>query len=147
MWIRQGGAVFELSAGFDDEEEGAEAHWTEVPAEERFAIGANIGDEVFESEDDRDAAEAENQDQQTNEFAGGDVGCIRFRGGEEAPRDDRAKIDEHAAVEEEIEDVGKVCLTGFLRKPAVPCKAVACAECNKEVVNAEGGGNADAEEG
>ena len=58
MRVRDGGAVLEHGAGFDDEEEGAEAHGAEVAAEEGLAVGADVGDEALDGEDDGDAAEA-----------------------------------------------------------------------------------------
>ena len=54
----------ENGAGFDDEEKGTETHGAEVPREEGFAPGADVGNEGFESEDDGDAPEAEDEDEQ-----------------------------------------------------------------------------------
>lgn len=57
-------AGFEKCAGFDGEEDGAEAHGAEVAGEERFAVGVNVWDEALEGEHDGDAAEEEDERQE-----------------------------------------------------------------------------------
>ena len=146
MRFRQRGTIFELSAGFDDEEERAQTHGAEVAAEEGFAVGADIRDKTFESEDDGDTAEEEDEREEASEFARGH-GWGVDRWGKLLPGDGGAKVDEHAGVEEEVEDVGEVGFARFLREPAVPGEAVAGTEGDEEVVYAEVAGDADCEDG
>ena len=63
------------------------------------------------------------------------------------PREDGAEVDEHGGVEEEVEDVREVCFFCFCGEPAVPGKAGASAEGDEEVIEAEGGAEADREDG
>ena len=76
-----------------------------MPAEERFAIGTDVGNEAFEGEYDGDAAKTEDEDEKTDQFARSDVGCVWLCRGEHAPRNNGAEVNEHAAIEEEVEDV------------------------------------------
>ena len=72
---------------------------------------------------------------------------MSVRGGEVAPGDDGAEVDEHGGVEEEVEDLGQFGLARLHGEPAVRGEAVAGAEGDEEVVDAEGGADADGEEG
>ncbi len=69
MRVRYRGAILEHGAGFDDEEQRADAHGTKVAAEERFAICSDVRDEAFHGQNDGDAAEEEDEDQQTDQPA------------------------------------------------------------------------------
>lgn len=88
----QGSVGLELRARFDCQEEGADAHGAEVPDEQRLGGGAHVGQHFrfVEGEDDRDAAEDEDQGEQGEEAAWRDgVGL-----GEGFPRDHGAEEDE-----------------------------------------------------
>ncbi len=146
MRVRYRRAVLQHRAGLDDEEQRADAHGAEVPAEERLAVRADVGDEAFQGEDDGDAAEEEDEGEQGDQPARRDGGG-ELRGAEEPPRDDGAEVDEHARVEEQVEDVGQVGFARLVGEPAVPGEAVAGAEGDEEVVHAEGGADADGEDG
>lgn len=146
MRVRYRRAVLQHRAGFDDEEQRSDAHGAEVPAEERLAVRADVGDEAFHGEDDGDAAEEEDEDEQGDQPARRDGGG-ELRGAEASPRDDGAEVDEHARVEEQVEDVGQVGFARLVGEPTVPCEAVAGAEGNEEIVHAECGADADGEDG
>jgi len=68
-------------------------------------------------------------------------------GAEMRPGDYGAEVDEHGAVEEEIEYLWEVCCFCFVGEPAIPGETVAGAEGDEEVVDAEGAADADGEEG
>ena len=139
-------AILELRAGFNGEEQAAQAHGTEVPAEERLRPGLDVGRPGFHGEDDGDAAEEEDEDEQTDESARGDVRHGRRRS-EMVPGNDGADVDEHAGVEDEIEDGGQLGLAHLLPEPAIPGEAVARPERDQEVVHAQGTADADREHG
>lgn len=117
-----------------------------MSAEERFAVGADVGDETFEEKDDGDTAEEEHKDQESNEFARCD-GRRDIPRHELFPGDDRPKVYEHGGVEDEFEDVGERSFFGLVGEPAVRGKCAACAKGYEEVVQAQGRADTDAEEG
>ena len=72
----------------------------------------------------------------------------RYISGDElVPGDDGAKKYEHAAVENQVDDRWKGERLRFLGKPAVVRKAYASAESDEEIVGAEDGPDAYAEDG
>ena len=103
VFERQRGARLQHGAGLDGEEDPAQAHGAEVPAEERFGEGADVGDPGVEHGDDGDAAEEEDEGEERQEAQGRDVrgDALGFEG---VPWDDAAEVDEHGAVEEEVDD-------------------------------------------
>ena len=113
-----------------------------MPAKERFAVGADVGDQRLESQHGRDAAEEKHQHQKAGEFPGRDHRRdVPWH--EVLPRDDGAKINEHGGIEEEVEDLREVGGFGFVSEPTVPGEACAGAESDEEIVEAEGGADSD----
>ena len=63
------------------------------------------------------------------------------------PRDDGPEIDEHAAIQQQIQDLRYVRRMRLPREPPIVRKAVPGSKRDQEVVNPQGAAEADGEDG
>ena len=132
-----------MRSRLDSQEKSADANGAKVSYEEGFCSRVNGGEEVgFEQgEDDGDAADEEDGGEESEETQGRDgVDVV-----EGVPGDHGAEEDEEGRVDHEVDDDGERGVFG--RGVAAMGEAAARAEGDEEVVDADGGGEADAEYG